>query len=274
MRVVAHVDPLDRDARVAVLVLAQVVDEVVADVALAASPGSPAGPWSAGGSACGSASGRMPITWPSRANSLRAACGACCGSSVGLIWSASAVRLSTRTLPLRSRISPARRLHRDLADLVVLGLLQVLVAREHLEVPEAEEDDREHHQGDPAEDRDAQRELRGQDGPLAFVEHHGDPRGPTQRAALRRRGSRRRGARCDAGADRRSHAPAGDDVVDDRRAQDAADQRIERDREQERQEPLHEDLAEHQQAHRRVDAEHELRSRRRRPRPRCVSPRS
>jgi hypothetical protein len=54
----------------------------------------------------------------------------------------------------------ARRLDAQLAHAVVARLLQVLVARQHLEVPQAEEDDREQHERDPAEDGDPQRELR------------------------------------------------------------------------------------------------------------------
>jgi hypothetical protein len=65
----------------------------------------------------------------------------------------------------------ARRPDGDLADLVVLRLRQVVVAGQHLEVPEPKEDDREHHQRDPAQDRHAQRELRGHQGSLALVEH-------------------------------------------------------------------------------------------------------
>ena len=49
----------------------------------------------------------------------------------------------------------------DVADLVVLRLRHVLVAGEHLEVPESEEDHREHGQGAAAQDRHAQGELRG-----------------------------------------------------------------------------------------------------------------
>ena len=54
----------------------------------------------------------------------------------------------------------ARRLHAQLAHAVVARLLEVLVAGEHLQVPQAEEDDREEHEGDAAEHRHAQRELR------------------------------------------------------------------------------------------------------------------
>jgi hypothetical protein len=53
-----------------------------------------------------------------------------------------------------------RRLDAQLAHAVVARLLQVLVAREHLQVPQAEEDDREEHEGDPAQHGDAQGELR------------------------------------------------------------------------------------------------------------------
>ncbi len=50
----------------------------------------------------------------------------------------------------------------DLAHPVVGGLCQVLVARQDLQEPQAEEDDREHRQRDAADDRHPQRELRGQ----------------------------------------------------------------------------------------------------------------
>ena len=62
----------------------------------------------------------------------------------------------------------ARRRDRDVADPVVVRLRPVLVAREDLEEPQAEEDDREHRQRDPTEDRHAQRELR-RDGRAALV---------------------------------------------------------------------------------------------------------
>ena len=64
-------------------------------------------------------------------------------------------------------------LHRDLANLVVPRLLQVLLAREHLQVPQPEEDDREHDQREAAEDRHAQRELRRHQGSFTLTEHHG-----------------------------------------------------------------------------------------------------
>jgi hypothetical protein len=66
----------------------------------------------------------------------------------------------------------ARGPHCDLADLVVLGSLEIPVPGQHLEVPEAEEDDREHHQRQAAEDRDAKRELRRHQGSLTLAEHH------------------------------------------------------------------------------------------------------
>ena len=71
--------------------------------------------------------------------------------------------------PLAVHDLAARRLDLDLADLVVVGDPLVLVAREHLEVPEAEEDHREGDQRDAADDRHAQRQLRGQGGPAAAV---------------------------------------------------------------------------------------------------------
>ncbi len=55
----------------------------------------------------------------------------------------------------------ARRLDAQLAHAVVARLAQVLVAREHLQVPEAEEHDAEQREREHAEDRHAQGELRG-----------------------------------------------------------------------------------------------------------------
>ena len=54
----------------------------------------------------------------------------------------------------------ARRLDAQLAHAVDGRLREELVARQHLQVPEAEEDDREQRERDAAEDRHAQRELR------------------------------------------------------------------------------------------------------------------
>ena len=66
----------------------------------------------------------------------------------------------------------ARRLHGELAHLVVLRLGQVLVAGEHLQVPEAQEDDREGDDADPAEDRDPQRQLPRHRGPAPVAPRH------------------------------------------------------------------------------------------------------
>ena len=63
----------------------------------------------------------------------------------------------------------ARRLDLHLAHAVVVRLGEVLVARQHLQVPEAEEDHREQHQRDAAEDRHAQRELRRDDHALVAL---------------------------------------------------------------------------------------------------------
>ena len=57
----------------------------------------------------------------------------------------------------------ARRLDLHLAHAVVVGLREVLVARQHLQVPEAQEHDREQRERDPSEDRHAQRQLRCDD---------------------------------------------------------------------------------------------------------------
>ena len=64
---------------------------------------------------------------------------------------------------------PARRLDPDLADPVVARLRHVVLARQHLQEPEAEEDDREQHEGEAAEHGDAHRELR-RDRRAAFLD--------------------------------------------------------------------------------------------------------
>jgi hypothetical protein len=55
---------------------------------------------------------------------------------------------------------PARRLDLDLAHAVVAGLAHVVVAGQHLQEPQAEEDDREQDERDATEYGDAHRELR------------------------------------------------------------------------------------------------------------------
>ncbi len=62
--------------------------------------------------------------------------------------------------PVRSRISPRGAAIGSARTLVDVGLLAVLAAGEHLQVPKAEEHDREQRQRDPADDRHAQRQLR------------------------------------------------------------------------------------------------------------------
>ena len=71
------------------------------------------------------------------------------------------MRLATRTLPLRSRMSPRGRLYADLADPVVVRLGSVLVAGEDLHVPEAQEEHREDRDRDRGQDRDPQGQRRG-----------------------------------------------------------------------------------------------------------------
>ena len=56
----------------------------------------------------------------------------------------------------------ARRLDADEAKLVVLSRVQVLVSREHLERPEAQEEDRKDHERDGTENADPQSEWRTQ----------------------------------------------------------------------------------------------------------------
>ena len=82
------------------------------------------------------------------------------GSDDGSIWTTTARRLCTMTLPLRSTILPRGAWMRSSRTRFTFACGEELVARQHLQVPEAEEDDREQRERDAAEDRDAQRELR------------------------------------------------------------------------------------------------------------------
>ena len=70
------------------------------------------------------------------------------------------VRDDRAAVPVEDRA--ARRLHPDEAELVVLRGVQVLVSRQHLQRPEAEEEQAEGDEGDRAEDADAQRQGRGE----------------------------------------------------------------------------------------------------------------
>ena len=131
-------------------------------------------------------------------------------------------------------------LDRDLTGAVVLGLGQVLVAGEHLDVPEAEEDHGEGNERDAADHGDANRELRVHRALFLGSEH--------QPAVLRmpRRLRRRR-----AGTGRPR-------IIDQRRPQRAADQREEWEREDQAEDALDDDLADDEEADRCVDAEHQL----------------
>ena len=83
----------------------------------------------------------------------------------------------------------ARGLNGELPHLVVLRLGEVVVAGEHPEVPEPQEDDREHDQRDSAEHGDPEGELRrdGRPAPVAAARHHGAPPATGRRRAGRRR---------------------------------------------------------------------------------------
>ena len=61
---------------------------------------------------------------------------------------------------------PPRRLDLHRAHPVVVGLREIAVARQDLQVPEPEEDDPEEDERDATEDRDAKRERRRDDHPL------------------------------------------------------------------------------------------------------------
>ena len=98
---------------------------------------------------------RWVIRWPQVAAASRSAS----GRPAGLISTTIARRFVTIVSPLRSTTSPARGLDALLADLVVVRLGEVLVAGEHLQVPEPEEDDREERERDPAQEGDPPGEL-------------------------------------------------------------------------------------------------------------------
>ncbi len=116
----------------------------------------------------------------------------------------------------------ARRLHLDLAHAVVVGLGLVLVAREHLQVPEAEEDDPEGHQRDAADQRHAEGQLGRERAAVLSVEVHQTsiprrPSGPLSRGLWRRR-RRSSGSTARDGPDHAAHQPEhgqGDQRVED-----------------------------------------------------------
>ena len=140
----------------------------------------------------------------------------------------------------------------DLAHPVDRGRLDVLVAGEHLQEPQAEEDDREQAQREAADDGDAQGQLRRQRGaPVLGRRGHPPPRlsCPSRLDGLcsglrppvvyaRRR--RRRG------------------IVGQGRVDDPAHHGVDGQGDEGVDEDRDEDLLEEQQAHRRVDAEQEL----------------
>ena len=99
---------------------------------------------------------RSVIRWPQVAASLALAPRA---GRAGLISTTIARRLVTISLAVAVDDVAARRLDALLADLVVVRLGEVLVAGEHLQVPEPEEDDREERERDPAQDGDPPGEL-------------------------------------------------------------------------------------------------------------------
>jgi hypothetical protein len=82
------------------------------------------------------------------------------------------VAVLDQRLPVPVHDLAARRLHLDLANPVVLCLRLVLVAREDLQVPEPEEDQREHHERNAAHHGHAEGELRGQGRAALVVQVH------------------------------------------------------------------------------------------------------
>ena len=135
----------------------------------------------------------------------------------------------------------ARRLDLDLAHAVLARLGHVVLAREHLQEPQAEEDDREQHEREAAEHGHAHRELRRDRGAALFEVGWAQARRDRAEPAGR--------VRAPAAAAR---------VVGQERREDAADEQVDRQREQRVEDDREQDLAHEQQRDRRVDAEQEL----------------
>ena len=70
------------------------------------------------------------------------------------------IRHDHASAPVEDR--PSRRFDSDQAELIALRCVEVLVAGEHLQRPQPEEQDDEYEESERAEDRDAQRKLRRQ----------------------------------------------------------------------------------------------------------------
>ncbi len=114
------------------LVLAQEVDELVGDVALQGHRAGRRAPWSAGGSPCRSPRRSCPAPRRGAAITSRAPLRATPGSSVGSHLERERGAVADQRLAVAVEDLAARRLDGDLAHLVVVGLGQVAVAREHL----------------------------------------------------------------------------------------------------------------------------------------------
>ena len=230
-RVGADEDPLHGDAGELALVLFQVVDEVVADVACAASPAPPPRLLRIRGSSAAPCAGTCARAC--RGGPARPAASA--GSS-GSFWvfscSARLVRLSTRTLPVAVEDVAARGDHFVLAGAVVLGLGQVLGAGEDLEVPEPEEEHGEEGHGEAAEDGAAQRQTRRRDlslerryTALLRSQHRRPPRAPHGRLLDQGRAQKPLQAQIDRPAEDEGVDGLDQHVADDQAADRAVDRR-------------------------------------------------
>ena len=118
-----------------------------------------------GGGARARAAGRRRRA--ARCSAARAPCGrrrrpasSASGSALGTIWTTGATRVRTSRLPSRSTMSPRGASILILRTRFSRAWVDVVLARQHLQEPEAEEDDREQHEGEAAEHGDAHRELR------------------------------------------------------------------------------------------------------------------
>ena len=157
VRVAAHEHPLHPDPREAVLVLFQVVDEVVADVA-----------------AHGDRRARRQqqlfvqgLAQPVRRGvdqlrelrQLAAAFGLLGGQLARVDLQREAGPVGDDDPPVAVEDLAPRRAHPVLAGAVVVRFGEVLLAVQHLQEPEAEEEDRKERQGKAAEDGDPQRQA-------------------------------------------------------------------------------------------------------------------
>ena len=148
---------------------------------------------------------------------------------------------------------PARGGNRQWPHVVGVGLLHVLFAGEHLQEPQAEEDDREHHQRQAAQHRDPQRQLRGDRRRGVAGPDIARPDALDRRCSCAREGTQTAG--------RIGAAATAAWVVGQARFEAAAHDQPHRQRDDRVHDHPEHDLAQQLEADRRVDAEQELHQR-------------